>query len=606
MISKQVIEDIRLRCDIVEVIGSYLTLKRAGATFKALCPFHKEKTPSFNVNPQRQIFHCFGCGVGGDVFKFIMEHEHVDFYGAIRILAERAGVRLEEERRAGADDGIDKQTLYKLHEEVAQLYHKFLLTSPEAVRAREYLQERELDGDTIRQFLIGQAPDRWDSLLEWGRKKNYTPKLLTAAGLVLKSDRPDAKTEYYDRFRNRLMFPIRDEMGRVIAFSGRVLDPQEKSAKYVNSPETALFRKGRVLYALDQARKAILDSRTAVIVEGQIDCIRCHRAGVANVVASQGTAITEDHAHLLKRYADSVVGVLDADAAGQKAAVAAAEIFLAAELGVAVAALPPGEDPDTLIRKQGGDAFRRVLAGAVSIVEFQAMVLRAREDISTEAGLLRASRALLETISRAPTAVYRDKLVQQAAQALRIPESALRQDLTRQARRAARPAEPAAPAASAAPAHPADEVALAEILAHCPAAAPEIRQYLPRQLITDAVCRDLIERMLAHVGEAGWTLVADLDSANEAAVQLAARIGMSAARVAGTEITALDGARQLILRIWRNALERRRAKLRERLAGAAAEERRALEQEFKQLTLDIKALQQGWATAKDILEMQTL
>ena len=307
IISKDVIEQIRNANDVAEVIGSYFQLKRAGGSFKALCPFHKEKSPSFHVNPQRQIYHCFGCGAGGDVFRFIMQYENVDFGTAARILGERVGMRIEwSEGDGGADS--NKGELYKIHEEVAAIYQRALLEMDAAQRARAYLKERDLGDDVVRDFLIGYAPDRRDSLVQWSRKKKLPLQLLEAAGLI--SHTEDGQP--YDRFRNRLMFSIRDELGRVIAFSGRIMEKDVKVAKYVNSPETPLFRKGRVLYALDRARRNIMDARTAILCEGQIDVIRCHMAGFTTAVASQGTALTEDHARLLKRYADSVVVVLDA------------------------------------------------------------------------------------------------------------------------------------------------------------------------------------------------------------------------------------------------------------------------------------------------------
>ena len=396
VIPKSVLEDIRSANDIVEVVGTYLQLKRGGSAHKALCPFHKEKTPSFSVNQQRQIYHCFGCGAGGDVFKFVMEYENVDFSTAARMLAERAGIRLEW---ADTDEsgGPAKDSLLKIHEEVALLFHRALLETPGAEQARQYLKERELDEKTVKDFLIGHAPNGRDALFRWCRKKKYSIDLFVAAGLIMKSEQGDV----YDRFRNRLMFPIRDELGRVIGFSGRILEKSDKLAKYVNSPETAIFKKGRVLYALDKAKRNILDSKTAILCEGQIDVIRCHMAGIHTAVAAQGTALTDDHARLLKRYADSVVIVLDADKAGQDASLRSAEALLGAGLSVSIAALPKGDDPDSLIRKNGGQAFLDVVKNAKSVLAFQIDVLRSRENLTTqEAAILRATRAVLETIGQ--------------------------------------------------------------------------------------------------------------------------------------------------------------------------------------------------------------
>ncbi|HEY8240720.1 MAG TPA: DNA primase, partial [Kiritimatiellia bacterium] len=310
IIGKQTIEEIRSACDIVDIVGSYIQLKKGGpGSLKALCPFHKEKTPSFTVNPSRQIFHCFGCGEGGDVFKFVQKYENVDFPTAARMLAERAGIQVEFD---AADDGEikAKDILYRIHEELAQFYHRVLIESAPGEPARKYLAERDIGPDVIEQFLIGFAPNRYNTLATWAEKKGYQPAQLELAGVLTRREESD---EPYDRFRNRVMVPIRDDQGRVIAFSGRIMEADAKAAKYVNSPETPLFRKGRVLYALDKAKRPILESRTAILCEGQIDVIRCHAGGITTAVAAQGTALTEDHARLLKRYADAVVLVMDAD-----------------------------------------------------------------------------------------------------------------------------------------------------------------------------------------------------------------------------------------------------------------------------------------------------
>ncbi len=594
IIPKNLIEDIRARCDVVEVLGSYLQLKRAGNTFRALCPFHKEKTPSFHVNPQRQIFHCFGCGEGGDVFKFVMKYENVDFGAAARILAQRAGVRLEfeESGRERSPGGIEKDALLRVHEDVAQLYHRCLLDEKHGAAARKYLAGRELSLENAQDFLIGYAPDRWDTLLLWAEKKQVSVKLLEAAGLVVAKEAGG----YYDRFRNRLMFSIRDELGRVIAFSGRVMNPDEKTAKYVNSPETLLFKKGRLLFALDRARRAIADERRAILCEGQIDCIRCHLAGFTNVVASQGTALTEDHARLLKRYADEVLIVLDADTAGQNAALRAAEVLLAAGLSIRIAALPAGDDPDSLIRKQGREAFERVLAGAVGALDFQAGLMRARGELDSEAGKNRSARAMLELIARAPTAVQRDLLLHQAAELLQVSEEALRQD----AQRVNRPPPvraPEAPPPAKPVAHPPGEVSLLELIVQHPDVAAEIEKYLPPELLTDADCR-AIYRQLRAAPEAFSAAVTAMSAECQ---RLAAQVQMTPTRVMGGEFTPLQAARDLVLAIARAALERQRVakkQQRETATGAVFDQ---LTQEISQLTLDLTNLRQGWAKAEMIL-----
>lgn len=586
-LSKAVIEQIRAANDIVDVIGAVVPLKRSGSSFKGLCPFHREKTPSFHVNPQRQFYHCFGCQAGGDVFRFVMQYEGMDFLSAARYLADRAGLRLEF---VAAEPTADKEKLYKLLEDVALFYHQCLASAP---AARAYLAERELGEDAVREFLIGYAPPRRDALIEWARRRNYPPALLEAAGLRVAA--PDEPHSSYDRFRDRLMFPVRDEIGRVVGFSGRLLAPDPNAAKYINTPETAVFHKGRLLYALDKARRALLDRREAILCEGQIDVIRCHLSGFTNAVAAQGTAFTEQHAALLKRYADSVIVVLDADAAGQQASLRTAEILVGAGLSVRIARLPAEEDPDSLIRRRGPEAFRAVLGQAVPVLDFQYALLQQTEDLSNEVGRLRAARAMLETIVRAPTATQRDVLLQQASQLLRISEAALRQDLAR-----LRVAAPAAPEIPRAPAHPVDEVAVLETLVHYPSLSELFERYLPKKVFTDGRCAALYARLIEQPGES-LTSLADVE--DEEMVRLAAQIEAAPNRI-GSEAAPDEAARDLILRLRRKELERRREELRRKRDAATGAQRAELDIECMHLTQDIKLLQQGWDHALPILELE--
>ncbi|MBN1268969.1 MAG: DNA primase [Kiritimatiellae bacterium] len=606
VIPKQVIEEIRAANDIVEVLGTYLQLKRAGSNFKALCPFHKEKTPSFMVNPQRQIYHCFGCGAGGDVFRFVMEYEGLDFMGATHMLADRAGIVLQmedEDRQAG----VEKDLLYRLHEEVTMFFHRVLVEHADGASAREYLVRRRLDQATIEDFLMGFAPDRWDTMGRLAGKKHFSMEQMLACGLVLQTDQPrEGESPYHDRFRGRLMFPIRDEIGRVIGFSGRILDDSKKLAKYVNSPETPLFHKSRVLFAFDKARKAIVDERTAVVVEGQIDAIRCHCAGLTNVVASQGTALTGDHARMLKRYADTVVLVLDADEAGREAALRSIEHFMSAGLALRIAALPAGEDPDSLVLKQGPEAIRKLVDEAPEALDFQMDVLAAREDLKTEAGLMRTARSALETIRHAPSAMLRDRLLRHAAERLGLSELALREDLERLLR--ARPgAPPPARGETDAPPpraeHPPEEVALAEMLILHPEVIELFSRYLKLEHLSDAVCRTLAERLLAHAGDEHWNLVSDLEGADEETVRLAAQVQMAPIKITGEEFSAENAAKDLILVITRKACERERAALREKMKRAPEAEREKLSIECQHLAVTINTLRQGWDKALPILEL---
>ncbi len=429
-IPERVLDEIRFRNDIVEVIGAYVPLKRTGSTYKACCPFHKEKTPSFNVNPNMQIFKCFGCGEGGDVIGFMMKHQGMDFVTAARALAERAGLAIEVEADSG--EGAQRKTLYAIHHGIAQFYRRCLEQFPAAQPARDYVAERGLDGETTEAFQIGYAPVGWGNALKWGEKYGYSPDQLEQAGLVLRSTRNDRRGIFYDRFRDRLMFPVHDSQGRVIAFSARILVKDPKQPKYVNSPETLIFSKGRVLYGLDKARRHIVNSpaREALVCEGQIDVVRCHQHGFTNAIAAQGTAFTEDHVQLLKNYADSVVLVFDADPAGQAAAVKTAHLFMKAGMVVRVAVLPAGEDPDSFLRAKGADAFRERLEQADSVVAYQIRVLSAREpDARGIAATARIANAVLETLCQSPNAVQRERMLQESAALLGLPQHALESDL---------------------------------------------------------------------------------------------------------------------------------------------------------------------------------
>src|SRR4051812_23880716 len=385
--SPDLLEKIRAASDIVDVIGSYVPLKRAGANFVALCPFHKEKSPSFNVNPQRQIFHCFGCHKGGDVFTFVKEYENIDFVESVKRLADRAKITLEyEQGGAGAETKHLKDSLLQIHEQISLRWHNCLLNEAAGQVARDYLAKRGVSAEAIKLFRLGAAPEVWDDTVNWARSKEYDLETVEKAGLIIrkaedagqrsedasqKSDdgsptsdvRPQTSglRRFYDRFRGRLMFPICDEQGRVIGFSGRILSGDEKTAKYVNSPETPIFTKSKVFFGLDKSKRALLDAGFAIVCEGQLDLIACFMAGVTNVVAPQGTAFTADHARIIKRYVNEVVLCFDSDEAGQNAALRSLDHLLASGLAVRVATIPRPHDPDSLIRESGADAFKNVI-----------------------------------------------------------------------------------------------------------------------------------------------------------------------------------------------------------------------------------------------------
>src|SRR6266516_1222124 len=384
-IPSETIEQIAAANDIVEVIGSYFPLKRAGTNFKALCPFHQEKTPSFTVRPSRQTFHCFGCGTGGSVFRFVMDYEHTDFPSAVRKLAARAGITLVEKSRGRAADDEERQRelrqrLLKLHAEAAQWFHENLIKREVGKAAREYLRSRAITVEIAKRWQLGYAPDEWDAFGSWARARGYDARDLITSGLVRTKDEADSDQNQisnlkpqtsYDRFRGRIMFPIHNDVGEVIAFSGRLLKDEEGAAKYLNSPETPLFRKGNVLFGLDKTKRALIDANCAIVCEGQLDLISLFEAGITNVVAPQGTAFTENQARILKRFVDEVVLCFDSDAAGAKAAERSLDALLQNDLIVRVVELPPAEDPDSLVRREGKEEYENRIAGARDFFDYR-------------------------------------------------------------------------------------------------------------------------------------------------------------------------------------------------------------------------------------------
>jgi DNA primase len=413
-IPTQTIEQIAAANDIVEVISGYFPLKRAGSSFKALCPFHQEKSPSFNVSPQRQSFHCFGCGVGGSVFRFVMDYEHLDFPSAVKKLAARVGITVIEERGFGGGDDHQhetRRTLLQIHSEAAEWFHENLLKREWAGAARDYLKRRGIDRSVAVNWQIGFAPDSWDSLLSWAKERGYRRAEILQSGLVKPrdEDRPN-DSEVYDRFRGRIMFPICNDVGEVIAFSGRVLSSDVETAKYLNSPETPLFRKGNVLFGLHKTKRALIDANSAIVCEGQLDLITLFEAGITNVVAPQGTAFTEQQARILKRFVEDVVLCFDADAAGQKAAERSLESLLQNDLVVRIAEMPPGEDPDSIVRSKGRAEFEKRIAEAREFFDYWIEREANATDLSSMGAKMQLARKLAETVARVHDPIMRGEV----------------------------------------------------------------------------------------------------------------------------------------------------------------------------------------------------
>ena len=379
--SQAVLDDIRAAVDIVDLVNRFVNVKKAGANWKGLCPFHAEKTPSFMVNPKKGIFHCFGCGVGGDAFGFLMRQDKLSFPEAVRALAKQAGIPLPEERGGKPGEG-NREELLRVMDLAARFYVEHLWT-PAGERARAYLSERGIDPEVARRFGLGLAPEGWDALLNFMKSEKVAEEALVAAGLAIQREN---RSGVYDRFRGRLLFAIRDLQGRVVAFGGRAFGDEQP--KYLNSPETPLYTKGNLLYAADLARPAIQEKNRALLVEGYVDCLMAHQYGFGETVAALGTAFTLAQLGLLRRYCDEVVTFFDADAAGQKAAERAEELLEPTGSGMAwainrsgafegggtlrlkVALLPVGYDPDTFLRKHGAPAFTECIAAARSLLAY--------------------------------------------------------------------------------------------------------------------------------------------------------------------------------------------------------------------------------------------
>ena len=443
-IPQEIIEQVAAANDIVEIIGGYFPLRRMGGTFKALCPFHSERTPSFNVNPHRQIFKCFGCGAGGSVFRFVMDYEHVDFPTAVRKLADKANIKIPEAEMSQADyERADlRRRLLSMHAEAAEFFHQQLMRGKSADAAREYMKKRGLSAEVAKSWKIGFAPDSWDGLLGAMQAGGYSEAELLASGLF--SHKEDGG-ELYDRFRGRVMFPICNDTGEVIAFSGRVLFAEQSPAKYVNSPETILFTKGAVLFGLNKSKRALIAQKQAIVCEGQVDLITAFEAGVQNVIAPQGTAFTDRQARILKRYVDEVVLCFDADAAGEKAAERSLPQLLAEGLLVRVVAMPQGEDPDSLIRKSGADAFRERVAAAKDFFDYQIERQARMPEFVTPRGKIAAARKLAELMAFIPDGIAREAVLSDVAMRLGVGAQDLRVLIKRAPQRPALDGENAEP-----------------------------------------------------------------------------------------------------------------------------------------------------------------
>ncbi len=439
------VDEIKNKLDIVEVIGDYLQLKKSGTSHRAICPFHHEKTPSFFVSGEKQIWHCFGCSEGGDIFTFVQKIEGIEFGEALKILAQKAGVKLETSVLAQQTD-TRAGRLKEILDLAAEYYHKNLFTD-EGLEAREYLKKRGLDKETVVEFRLGFSSDSWDHILNYLKKSGFTEAEIAAAGLLAQKE---GKISYYDRFRNRIMFPIRDIYGNVVGFTSRLLSSAENDpkagGKYVNTPQTALYDKSRVLYGLDKAKLAVKEKGWVIVVEGNMDVIACHQFGYKNVVASSGTALTEGQLDLLKRFAENVYLSFDIDPAGELAAKRGIDLALEKGFNVKIIQIPEGcgKDPDECIRKdppspgcgetsKGGSAsaWEKAIAEAKDIMDYYFDKLLLSKGRMTLDEKSKAVNALIAEIAKLPNAVKQSHFIHSLSNFAEVKEDILFDELKR-------------------------------------------------------------------------------------------------------------------------------------------------------------------------------
>ena len=625
-ITEAVLDEIKARTDLSDLIASYgVQIKRSGASKKACCPFHNEKTPSFNINDSRGYYHCFGCGESGDAIKFVQKMEGLTFMEAVKKLASACGVKIEETEDPAARR---RARLYSLMAELADFYHRCLLKMREAAPARDYLRSRELDEKTQEDYLIGYAPAGAATMLKWAEKYGYSAADLEEAGVIRAPDRPGDSG--YHRFGGRLMFTIHDKRGRVVGFSGRQLVASKNSGKYVNSPETPIFKKSSVLYGFDKASRAIAkDPRhEAIVCEGQIDCIRLQTRGFPNSVAGQGTAFTAEHVKMLKSLADQVALVYDDDAAGHKATIKSARLCLAEGLAVRTVSLPGGDDPDSFLRAHPAEEFKKMLDDAESIVSFQVRAERAKEKNPDSVDAVnRIVMEVLATIAQCPNAVLRAGMVGEAAKLTGIPVSALASELDKAVAEAARQASRAS-ARSTAPEMPEDPESpdipdddprpiLGEDASAAPPSPSEIAfcafligneydktlaemcaKFLPRSVFSHDFTARFAKTWLDETttGSDGFRNFAEELEPEER--KWLDSVLLESSKADASEQSATDNMQEFIRRLWADALLRRRGEL-----PAAGDP--SAENERLRLSITAKRLATvRWNIVKDIIRQE--
>jgi len=564
------VEEVRRVADIVRVISEHVALKKMGTSWKGLCPFHQEKTPSFNVRQEPAVFHCFGCGEGGDVFKFLMLRERMSFPEAIETLARRFGVPIPEGRVEPGPDRKEREELLALMEAAAQHFTRTFWTAG-GTAAREYLLGRGFRKETLEKIRAGAARDAWDDLLGALRGR-FSPSMLLTAGLVLERQ---GKEGHYDRFRNRAVFPILNESGKVVAFGARSLDGSEP--KYLNSPETPFYSKSRVLYGMSWARDAVVREKRAVLMEGYLDVARALEAGIQEAVATCGTALTGSHARLIKRFAETAVLNFDQDEAGQKAARKSLEVLLEEGVRVRIVELPEGHDPDTYLKAEGAEAYRKRLDEAPEAVEWLMRRALARHAVTTPAGKAAFFADVLPALVRTGNAVERQAWLARVVERGGLDPSGAREELRRAvagrqgktsavAEAAARTVRPA----KAATLLPAERWLLALVAQGAPGVEDALKELEGRDIAGLRSEPLLRAAQAVALREDRVTLPAVVAELDEEARRL-----MSQIAVEGAPSEALS-AEECVRVLRRQPLEARMAEIQKSLAGASGEAEDAL------------------------------
>jgi len=510
MIPDEIIREIRERAVILEVISDYVALKKSGVNYLGLCPFHSEKTPSFNVNTAKGIYHCFGCGVGGDAISFIMRMEGLSFPEAVKFLARRIGVVIPERPLHAAEKRLrdEREVLYEVHEIAAKFYEDLLQDGVSGSACRHYLENRGVDLETARAYGLGFAPESWDALTRFLERKKFPLAEAEKVGLVRCRERGG----YYDGFRNRLLFPIKDIHGRVIGFGGRVLD--DSLPKYLNSPESLVYHKSEVLFGLGMAKQALREKGTVFIVEGYFDHLALYRAGVRNVVATCGTALTDAHLKLLRRFVGQVYLLFDADNAGKKATLRSMETFLQEDFPARVVQMPAGEDPDTYLEKYGVDAFKGLVSAALPVFEFFFRDLCSQEDLGSVEGKVKVLEELAPRLRKIADAVERDLYLREIARFLGIEENDVRRKMGKEeaSRSPVRPQKEHKKATAGA------EEMLLSLMGKYPEVVHQVAEFGPAQIFRAEVL-PVVENIIRHVTEnkrIDWSQLLDsVDSSEE-------------------------------------------------------------------------------------------